>query len=273
MAGRAIDAIDQTIRPWNKAPTLKTEDTHPMFSYQLVRKSKLAALQQQAPAYFELELLKAVPPQFQAQCLALFPSSRSQLRQDVFVLGMSGFKRQGFFVEFGATNGLDLSNTALLEQNFGWTGILAEPARQWHTDLRANRSATIDTRCVWRESGAHLDFTEAQRGENSGLTQFMKKRRQIRGNTYSVETITLTELLQSHGAPQVIDYLSIDTEGSEFDILKAFDFDSYRFRVITVEHNFAPQRSDIYRILTEHGYKRVAETASRFDDWYVHPDA
>jgi FkbM family methyltransferase len=273
VAGCAIDAIDQTIRPWNKAPTLKTEDTPPMFSYQLVRKSKLAALQQQAPAYFELELLKAVPPQFQAQCLALFPSSRSQLRQDVFVLGMSGFKRQGFFVEFGATNGLDLSNKALLEQNFGWTGILAEPARQWHTDLHANRSAVIDTRCVWRESGAHLDFTEAPRGENSGLTQFMKKRRQIRGNTYSVETITLTELLQSHGAPQVIDYLSIDTEGSEFDILKAFDFDSYRFRVITVEHNFAPQRSDIYQILTEHGYRRVAETASRFDDWYVHPDA
>jgi hypothetical protein len=101
----------------------------------------------------------------------------------------------------------------------------------------------------------------------------MKKRRQIRGTTYPVETITLTELLQSHGAPEVIDYLSIDTEGSEFDILNAFEFNRYRFRVITVEHNFAPQRGDIYRLLTEHGYRRVAETASRFDDWYVHPDA
>ena len=51
--------------------------------------------------------------------------SKSQLKQDIFVLLETGFKRNGFFVEFGATNGIDLSNTYLLEKRFGWNGILA----------------------------------------------------------------------------------------------------------------------------------------------------
>ena len=53
------------------------------------------------------------------------------------------------------------------------------------------------------------------------------------GKIYEVTTLTLLELLQKYDAPKVIDYLSIDTEGSEFDILEAFDFDAYQFRVIT----------------------------------------
>ena len=62
--------------------------------------------------------------------------SRAQLKQDIFVLLETGFKRDGYFVEFGATNGVDLSNSWLLEKAFGWTGILAEPARIWHDDLK-----------------------------------------------------------------------------------------------------------------------------------------
>jgi hypothetical protein len=84
-----------------------------------------------------------------------------------------------------------------------------------------------------------------------------------------VPTVTLNDMLEEHGAPAVIDYASIDTEGSEFDILSALDFDRWSFRVMTIEHNFAPQREDIHKLLTEKGYRRVLEAISRFDDWYV----
>lgn len=52
---------------------------------------------------------------------------KRQINQDIFVLYTLNWKRNGFFVEFGATNGIDLSNTYLLEKDFGWKGLLSEP--------------------------------------------------------------------------------------------------------------------------------------------------
>jgi hypothetical protein len=67
----------------------------------------------------------------------------------------------------------------------------------------------------------------------------------------------------------VIDYLSIDTEGSEYEILANFDFSKHRFRVITCEHNYTQERDKIHTLLTEKGYLRKFEDVSQFDDWYV----
>ena len=94
--------------------------------------------------------------------------------------------------------------------------------------------------------------------------------RQLRqhGTTYSVKTISLVDLLRKHSAPPIIDYLSIDTEGSEYDILSSFDFSSYRFRVITCEHNFMPAREQILALLTRNGYSRTLTKFSQYDDWY-----
>jgi FkbM family methyltransferase len=183
------------------------------------------------------------------------------------------FKRDGFFVEFGATNGLDLSNTHLLEKDFGWTGILAEPAVCWHRDLKRNRNAHIETRCVWKYSNASLAFNETEMEELSTLAEFSSTdaygELRKKGRTYNVDTISLNDLLTKYGAPIDIDYLSIDTEGSEFEILKNFDFSMHQFKVITCEHNFTPVRSQLFELLTRNGYVRKFEDLSRFDDWYV----
>jgi hypothetical protein len=90
------------------------------------------------------------------------------------------------------------------------------------------------------------------------------------GNRYEVKTISLNDLLLRYGAPSIIDYLSIDTEGSEIDILESFDFNQYTFSVITIEHNYTDSRNRIYELLTSKGYKRVNENISQFDDWYVY---
>ena len=66
-----------------------------------------------------------------------------------------------------------------------------------------------------------------------------------------------------------IDYLSIDTEGTEFEILNALDFAKYRFNVITCEHNYTPLRGDIHELLSRNGYRRVFPHLSQCDDWYI----
>jgi len=204
---------------------------------------------------------------------SLLKKSKSQLRQDIFVLTELGFKRDGFFVEFGATNGIDLSNTYLMEKEFGWNGILAEPAKCWHAALKENRLAQIETKCVWSKSGINLSFNETDSAELSTIGSFSgsDSHRETRkqGKIYDVETISLNDLLTKFNAPREIDYLSIDTEGSEFDILSSFDFAKYHVKVITCEHNFTPLREELFQLLSSKGYVRKYEVLSGFDDWYV----
>ncbi|MEY5043793.1 MAG: hypothetical protein RJA19_1020 [Bacteroidota bacterium] len=195
----------------------------------------------------------------------------SQLGQDYLASALFG--GSGYFVEFGACDGLKHSNTKALEE-LGWKGILAEPDKSWHEALEQNRpGAIISTQCVWKESGATLNFSSATIGVLSTLSEFQTSDfhlRKIR-ESYPVETISLLDLLREQGAPDYIHYLSIDTEGSEFDILASFDFDAYRFGLITVEHNFTDMREKLHTLLTGHGYVRALEVHSRWDDWYFDP--
>jgi FkbM family methyltransferase len=221
----------------------------------------------------DIEFILKLPDELIPLAIRNLRKSRSQLRQDLFVLSELGFKKGGFFVEFGATNGVDLSNTYLLEKDFEWTGILAEPAKCWQNMLRQNRKCQIDTRCVWSSSDLSLAFNEVKVAELSTIDEFSKtdfhKDERKDGTKYLVKTITLRDLLDSYSAPKDPDYLSIDTEGSEFEILEKFDFEKYKFKVITCEHNFTAVRDNIYRLLSSYGYARRFEDVSAWDDWYV----
>jgi hypothetical protein len=96
-----------------------------------------------------------------------------------------------------------------------------------------------------------------------------EQRPQVRGSSYVVNSVSLADMLERHSAPRDIDYLSIDTEGSEFAILEAFDFQKYRVRCITCEHNFGPDRQRTQDLLSSQGYLRTFNEVSLFEDWYV----
>ena len=224
----------------------------------------------------DLELLKKIEKDQRLNFIDYLNLSKSQLRQDLFVLSEMNFKKNGFFVDFGATNGFDLSNSYLLETKFNWNGILAEPAKYWHDELRRNRKVNIDTDCVWFETGKELLFNDVDDAKLSTIDQFLKndqyghlrkKRKQ-----YKVKTISLNDLLDKYSAPELMDYLSIDTEGSELEILKSFNFDKYKFKVITCEHNHNDNREKLYNLLSQNGYKRKFTEISKFEDWYVFND-
>ena len=179
-----------------------------------------------------------------------------------------------FFVEFGATDGTTISNTYLLEKVYGWKGIVAEPNPYFHKKLLESRKCNISTDCVYSESGETLEFMMvASDGALStikgfGNDEFTEERK--KSEVIKVNTISLYDLLEKNDAPETIDYLSVDTEGSEYGILNAFfqKNNKYDVRLITVEHNFT-MRDKLHELMTANGYQRKFEPISRWDDFYV----
>lgn len=202
---------------------------------------------------------------------ALRNKSVSQLGQDLWVLEKTNNKREGYFVEFGATDGVLLSNTWLLEKEFDWQGICVEPNPKFFAKLKTNRQCTLSNQCISGETGKQVEFiyADAFGGSQEYANEDMhaEKRAAYRdaGQVATLTTISLDDLLRQVDAPRKIDYLSIDTEGSEFEILQAFPFDKWEIRLLSVEHNFTPHRAEIRALLERHGYRC---TEQEWDDWY-----
>lgn len=199
--------------------------------------------------------------------------SKSQLEQDVWVLQTTQ-KKDGFFVEFGATDGITGSNTYALEK-LGWKGILAEPNPAWHYELANNRPDCIVSHdAVFSETGKTVNFVCPKADDLATIEEYRytdeHAYKRQNANTIQVQTVSLNDLLERHNAPKDIDYISVDTEGSEYDILKAFDFDKYNVKCFTIEHNFIePRRSEIYSLMTSKGYICVHPERSKWDSWFI----
>ena len=221
----------------------------------------------------KLKFLLSDQINYSKQLFKTYQDSKSQICQDWFVLDHLDLKKDGFFVEIGAASGIDLSNTYLLEKKFNWTGILCEPSIFWQQSLKANRNCLIDSRCVYTSSGSEIDFLETSHPEYSTIDSFQNRdshsdKRKV-FNQYKVKTITLEDLLDFHNSPKVIDYLSVDTEGSEYDILKNFNFDKFQIRIITVENNNTENKALFDNLLLTNKYKKVMEEFSQFESWYI----
>ena len=202
--------------------------------------------------------------------------SYSQRMQDLWAIWETGFKTDGYFVEFGALNGKDFSNTYILEK-LGWGGALAEPHPDFAERVIGNRDCFFTPKCVYSRSNEKLVFHLVRgRPAMSSIGALMSQddKSHLRSNFVEceVETISLVDLLKEAGAPREIDYLSIDTEGSELAILTAFDFQCFRINLICVEHNDV-QREEIFKLLTSKGYERKFEAISGHDDYYVLRDS
>jgi len=209
---------------------------------------------------------------------------KSQLLQDAFASFIVGDLFDKTFLEFGATDGISLSNSYMLENNFGWTGILAEPSPQWHEELKNNRPNTkIITDCIWKCSGEKLDFFVSDYGVLSTLVDFkhsdlssMPGNTQARiknGKVVKVETISINDVMEKNFNGDAPSYLSIDTEGSEYEILQSLDFEKYRPVVFTIEHNFTNLQNRIDELMISKGYVRVFRKITAFDAWYIRNDA
>lgn len=179
--------------------------------------------------------------------------------QDLIAYLYFNGRSTGFFLDIGAFDGLEISNTWALEQ-LGWDGICIEPVPEIFARLSANRGCHLVNAALARESGHAAPFLKVsgQLGL-SGLARQMPARirdgldqQGLDVETIQVDTVTFDEVMQNHPAVMQIDFLSIDVEGGELDVLESIDFQRYRFGLITIENNAG--RARLRDFLGRQGY-------------------
>lgn len=161
----------------------------------------------------------------------------SQIGQDRWVLSVIGEKTDGFFIELGACDGLYYSNTLYFEEKYGWNGICIEPNDIYFEKLKTNRKCYVSNSLISSEKNKNVEFilNDAISSINDNtIGPFTKTDNNIIVNKI---TTTLEDVLDLYNSPLIIDYLSLDVEGHEYEVMKNFNFDKYKFRCITVEHN------------------------------------
>lgn len=194
----------------------------------------------------------------------------SHTGQDRWVAEVLKGKRGGYFLDFGGFDGLMTSNTFYLEKFLGWTGIMVEPNPQPYASACAVRSCITANYALWGESRKSLEFANAH-----GLSSILSfvdcdsnaaLRKSISKETLRVDTINPTELLDRFKAPEYIDYMSLDVEGAEIEVLKSIDLERYKIALMSIEHNHEEvKRAEIRKYLDGFGYISIAH---RNDDLF-----
>jgi len=202
-----------------------------------------------------------------------YQNIKSQNLQDLIALDLFGFKRKGVFIEAGACDGILNSNTFLLEKNYEWTGLLVEPINEYYVQLEQNRDVITSNVAISQVNNKQLDFLITANKDLSTLKGYedndYHSENRKNYNIKKVLTKTLGQLIIENLQNIEIDFLSLDTEGSEFDIIKSLDFLNHRINVICVEHNFNTNRDLIHNHLLENNYKKLYFPFLQIDDFYI----
>jgi hypothetical protein len=173
-----------------------------------------------------------------------------QALQDKFVISVLEKKQNGFFLEIGSNDPININNTYILEKYFNWKGIMVEYDNKWllsYIETRPNSIHIID----------------------------------------NALKVNYNNLFKINNFPKNIDYLQIDLEvsnGSTINTLELLNntiFNEYKFATITFEHdiycgNYFNTKFRSREIFNQNGYflvyGDVKNDNNPFEDWYVHPD-
>jgi len=192
----------------------------------------------------------------------------SQAGQDYWVYGEAfNQKKNGYFLDIGAHDGITFSNTYKLESKYGWSGICIEANPNTFKELKSNRTVLCLNTCLDKSAG-EVDFV--LRGAMGKILNEPINNKNWPPNSFKVvklKTTTLNSILYDYNVPKIIDYLSIDVEGSEERILSKFDFNDRFVRCITIERPTEYLRS----LLKKHNYILIKEIPN-LDCFYIHAD-
>jgi FkbM family methyltransferase len=199
----------------------------------------------------------------------------SQIGQDIWVIErLYPGKSSGYFVDVGAYDGIEFSNTYALENEHGWRGICVEADPLNFRKLSQNRGCVcveslVDaepTKRKFLSTGSMMSrpFRESARGIKERFEIYRERKRHLsksleknqESKILTAQSRALAEILDEHHAPSRIDYLSLDIEGGELGILNRFPYDRYAFGAITAEIKLtnAAEIKNFVRFMSSQGY-------------------
>lgn len=192
--------------------------------------------------------------------------SFAQEGEDLIVLELLNYKKDGFFVDVGAHHPFRFSNTQLLK-NHGWTGINIEPNPRLYHKFSEVRKDDINLNCgVSASSDTELIYYQF---DEAALNTFSKEISEVRlaegykllGQTL-IQVKSLEQILKTHAQDRYIDLLSVDVEGLDFEVLKTNNWELFNPKCVLIEdHQFQfGKSSEIESYLRSRGYELVART-------------
>jgi len=186
--------------------------------------------------------------------------------QDILIHHLLNNIKGGVFVDIGAHDGVSRSNSLYFEKMADWTGLAIEPIPSKYKELKENRGCQTINGCITAKPGkakflevvGDANMLSTLAVNNIGLTERrLKKRTQRNGCTIKeieVECFNPNELFEDKGITH-IDFLSVDTEGGELDIIKSIDFSKTPVKVISVENNYF--KKNIRKYLESKGFIHI----------------
>jgi len=198
---------------------------------------------------------------------------QGQKGQDLWVIDeVFKHKRDGYFVDLAATDGLLINNTLVLERDLGWSGICIEANPDYFEALQNNRSCHTIQACVddlpdklitFRTDNGDLGGIVDEDTDNSYAIR-AEELQDLNTKLITLRTRTLADILAECNAPPILDYLSLDVEGAETRILSTFPFDRYTFRTLTIER----PTPELEQRLFDNDYLFIRR--QQFDTFYIH---
>jgi FkbM family methyltransferase len=186
--------------------------------------------------------------------------------QDLLVYIFFNGKKDGFYVDIGANDGITMSNTFFFEQ-ISWKGICVEPQPEVFEKLKKNRRCEMYRAAVSDKSNGFVAFGKASL-ITADTERVAKRLNQDIKEEIKVKTMTFDELLLTYawgGGGRYIYFMSLDVEAAELLILESIDFTKYHFGIISVENN-APYKQ-LTKFKETKGYKMFIDLG--FDYLFV----
>jgi FkbM family methyltransferase len=202
---------------------------------------------------------------------------QGQMLQDAWVLSQLG-NGPGYFLDIGACHPVKYSNSWILQKRFGWSGLLIEANTGLARILLSERSSdsvTIIEAAVGSTAKTETlieygPLSSLERTSSTDIYGKMRGKRNTFENRSTVLVRTIEEILKTESAPSTIDFLSIDIEGADLEVLESFPFSKYSVKMICIEHNFNREtQSGIADFLMNLGYQQKCAKWSSIDSWFI----